>query len=275
MRICLVFSFLLCLFACGEGESQTARSPLVRPVGDTVGKRFDLPPGFVRVFVSAGSFGEYLRNLSLQPHGAKVHYYNGAEKPARVWSAVVDTDVGSRDLQQCADAVIRLRAEHLYAQKRYADIHFNFTSGDRIDYDKWRRGYRVRVNGNKVTWVKSADPSDDYVIFRKYLDIIFAYAGTLSLERELHSVPFSDLQIGDVFIQGGSPGHAVIVADAAENEETGERIFLLAQSYMPAQEIHILQNPSDPARSPWYGNHISGELHTPEWIFKTTDLKRF
>lgn len=54
------------------------------------------------------------------------------------------------------------------------------------------------------------------------MDIIFAYAGTLSLENELIPVDLSDMEIGDVFIQGGSPGHAVVVVDIAVNESTAK-----------------------------------------------------
>ena len=53
------------------------------------------------------------------------------------------------------------------------------------------------------------------------------------------------MQIGDVFIKGGFPGHAVVVLDMAENDRTGQRVFLLAQSYMPAQDIHIMKNPTN------------------------------
>lgn len=108
------------------------------------------------------------------------------------------------------------------------------------------------------------------------MDIIYAYAGTISLESELISVDINEIEIGDLFIQGGSPGHAVIVVDMAFNETTGEKLFLLAQSYMPAQETQILVNPMDRDLSPWYSLNFEEEvIPTPEWTFKRSDLKRF
>ena len=202
--------------------------------------------------------------------------YDGRIKPNRgVYHAVVDLPIGSRDLHQCADAVMRLRAEYLYQQKAYDQIHFHFTNGFRADYTQWMAGKRISVNGNQVSWRASAAPSTSPESFWKYLEIIFSYAGTLSLDKELHAVPLTDLQIGDVFIQGGSPGHAVIVVDKAHNPENGEILFMLAQSYMPAQEIQVLQNPLAPRLSPWYAIPDNEILLTPEWRFSTTQLKRF
>ena len=62
----------------------------------------------------------------------------------------------------------------------------------------------------------------------------------------------------------------------AYDKENGEKVFILAQSYMPAQQTQILVNPFDKEISPWYRLNSSGEkLITPEWQFKITDLKRF
>ena len=105
------------------------------------------------------------------------------------------------------------------------------------------------------------------------MEMIFSYAGTLSLSKELESIDIQKIEIGHVFIQGGSPGHAIIVVDMATNSE-GKKMFLLAQSYMPAQEIQILKNPSN-LHSPWYSISDSGILSTPEWQFYNTDLKQF
>lgn len=243
--------------------------------GATIQERILPPAGFERIDAIENSFGDYLRNLPLKPHGSKVIYYDGREKRIDVHEAVIDIDVGDRDLQQCADAVIRLRAEYLYDQGLYDKIHFNFTNGFSADYRKWMEGYRISVNGNNVSWVKRADYSRDYESFRRYLDIVFAYAGTLSLTQELQKVSIEEMEIGDVFIQGGSPGHCVIVADMIEDKQTGEKLFLLAQSYMPAQDIHILKNPRNKELSPWYSLEFGETLVTPEWTFNRDDLKRF
>lgn len=258
-----------------EKRKKRIKAKFINQNGNTIATRFPTPPNFKRVETAQNSFAHYLQNLPLKPDGAKVHHYDGSLK----WSqapvaAVIDIDVENRDLQQCADAIMRLRAEYLRDQNRPDDIHFNFVSGFNAEYKKWRQGYRIKVNGNQVTWVKTAQPSDDYQSFRRYLTMVFSYAGTLSLNKELQAVAKNDLQIGDVFIQGGSPGHAVIVVDVCENKTTGERRFLLAQSYMPAQDMHVLTNPNNSA-SNWYSNNYENELKTPEWTFYARDLKRW
>ena len=82
------------------------------------------------------------------------------------------------------------------------------------------------------------------------------------------------LEPGDVLIRGGFPGHAVIVMDVAKNK-AGNKIYMLAQSYMPAQDIHVLNNPSDKALSPWYEVNDENEIITPEYVFKRDELKRW
>ncbi|MCD8041990.1 MAG: DUF4846 domain-containing protein [Tannerellaceae bacterium] len=236
------------------------------------------PQEYISPEVPSTSFAAYLRDLPLLPEGSKVLLYNGEEKGnQRAAYRVVDLDIGTRDLQQCADAIIRLRAEYLYEQKQYRKIHFNFTNGFRADYKKWAEGNRIRVDGNKVNWYSSKGEDYSYTTFRSYLDIVFIYAGTASLSKELVKTAYSDLQPGDVFIQGGFPGHAVIVVDVAVHPATGKKVFLLAQSYMPAQHIHVLINPRNTALSPWYEleEQSTGKVYTPEWTFEKTDLMRF
>lgn len=257
-------------------KSSPAPNNRIETMGRTIQSRFVVPKNFERFASAKNSFAHYLQNLPLKPVDTKVRYYNGELKSNQsLHAAVLDIDVEKRDLQQCADAVMRLRAEHLLEQKDYENIHFNYTNGFKADYNKWRQGYRIKVNGNNVSWTKTAQSSDDYKSFRKYMTQVFSYAGTLSLEKELNSVSIEDMEIGDVFIQGGSPGHAVIVVDMAKHKTTNEKLFLLAQSYMPAQDIHVLKNLENSDWSPWYSSNFGEILQTPEWTFKATDLKRF
>jgi dTDP-4-dehydrorhamnose 3,5-epimerase-like enzyme len=55
---------------------------------------------------------------------------------------------------------------------------------------------------------------------------------------------------------------------------TGNTMYMLAQSYMPAQETQILINPNDESLSPWYPLK-DGEIKTPEWTFMSGDLRCF
>ena len=283
------YYMLLCTLiftqACGQNDQQainqnsTVISDTINRI-DTTGKTIEtriLPPSeFKRIDVSINSFASYLRQLPLKPQGETVLLYDGRTKHNYdIYEAVVDLPIGKRDLHQCADAIMRLRAEYLWKQRKYDQIHFNFTNGFRADYTKWMNGKRIVVNGNKVSWTNRRSPSNTYTDFWKYMEMIFAYAGTLSLDKELHSIPISELSIGDIFIYGGSPGHAIIVVDVAIHPDNNKKIFLLAQSYMPAQEIQILKNPNNKDMSPWYSTDFGEILNTPEWTFNRSDLKRF
>jgi len=152
---------------------------------------------------------------------------------------------------------MRLRGEYLFQQNRYKDIHFNFLSDGKPRY-----------------FEEYAGGDFSYKKFRAYMKYIFSYANTASLKKELHPISIDSILPGDVFIQSGNPyGHAVTVVDVAADQQ-GKRIFLLAQSYMPAQETHILINPNDADLSPWFVAK-EGALVTPEWRFDAGDLRRF
>jgi len=259
-------------------NSDNETTNLIRPEGMTIEERFSLPVeygNFKRVQLQEHSFGAFLRQFPLLEHGSDVFYFDGRKKKKDVHEAVFDIDVGTKDLQQCADAVVRLYAEYLFSEKRFEEIGFHFTNGFFCDYLNWRNGKRIQVSGNNVRWIQSAAYDDSYENFRKYLETVFMYAGTISLSKELNNVIYDEIMPGDVLIQGGSPGHAVLVVDCAV-DENGQKLVMFAQSYMPAQSIHILKNQGDPEISPWY-RVDSGidQIVTPEWTFKTTDLKGF
>ena len=249
--------------------------PSTGAAAETLAERIQPPPGHARISAAERSFAAWLRGLPLRAAGTAVRLFDGSEKPyQRGAFAVVDIDVGSRDLQQCADAVIRLRAEYLLAARCPERIVFDFTSGHPARWLDWSAGLRPVVLGTQVSWQPRSAADASYDSFRRYLDSVFTYAGSASLARELAAVgDASGVLPGDVFIQGGYPGHAILVADVAEDAR-GARVFLLLQSYMPAQDIHVLSNPANDA-SPWYPARTQGRLETPEWTFSYSDLRRF
>lgn len=244
------------------------------PQDTTIALRIDAPPGFVRTKEEPTSFPTYLRELPLKPFAATVRLHTGRSKSNQgAHAAVIDVSVGERDLQQCADAVMRLRAEYLYEAGRQDEIAFNFTSGFRAEWKRWRKGERIKVEGNACRWVPGRTADASHAELLRFLDMVFTYAGTLSLQRELRPAP-TDLRIGDVFIQGGSPGHAVIVVDMARHAD-GRTAFLIAQSYMPAQDIHVLKNAEHPELGAWYILSADDRLYTPEWTFDWGDRRRW
>ena len=279
----LFFVILSCTVSSSEDRinssyshfQNTKKLTFINTEGMTVMDRFVDHSHFERTEIDVASFGYYLRNLPLKKQGSKVNYFNGVEKStSSVYIAVVDKEIGNKDLHQCADAVMRLRADYLFDNKRFNDIHFNFTNGFRVDYSEWMKGKRISVKGNNVKWIQKKTPSNTYQDYWSYLEQIFMYAGTLSLDNELVSVKIHDMQIGDVFIKGGSPGHAIIVVDMLENTINKNKKFLLAQSFMPAQEIQILRNPAK-ENDPWYELNSLTKLISPEWQFSVDQLKRF
>jgi hypothetical protein len=203
-----------------------------------------VPSGYKRISVQRNSFGCWLRNIALKRSRIVYLYDGSAKKDQTMQFAVLDLSIGNKDLQQCADAVMRLRAEYFFSQNKFDEI--NFRDNNNTHYKFSAPHYRNH--------------------FDQYLENVFRHCGTLSLERELHPIRnIDDVQPGDVLIQGGSPGHAMLVIDMAKNNEE-KKVFLLMQGYMPAQDIHIVVNPSKPNLNPWY--ELSNDTcYTPGWIF--------
>lgn len=225
--------------------------------GQTIKDRFNTPIGYERESYGSDSWESFLQNLPLKENGSVVHTFDGQVKyNYSVYSAVVDLPIGNKDLQQCADAVMRLRADYLFSQKKYNDIEFLFVSGKKSNYSSWLGG---RIPNDNNFWA--------------YLENVFSFASTLSLDKQLKTKDTKSVNIGDVFIKGGAPGHAVIVVDKCVSKN-GKEMFMIAQSYMPAQEIQVLVNPKNP-NSVWYDSNFGEILDTPEWSFTSNQLKRF
>src|ERR1700728_2264728 len=120
-----------------------------------------LPAGYHRVVEGDGSFGAWLRMVALKK-GTTVYLYNGKPKVNQdAQFAVLDVSVGHEDLQQCADAVMRLRAEYLYSQGEYDAITFYTERGVRLNF--------------------GARPDKGRASFDKFLREVFAFCSTRTL----------------------------------------------------------------------------------------------
>ncbi len=256
---------VLALLVLGQAPYPWGPSPEALPLRE----RMPTPAGAERL--PSPGFGEWLRSLPTRPGHPAVHLYDGRLKGRQdVHALVLDLDVGSVDLQQCADAVIRLRAEYLWAAGRTEELCFRFTSGHPAWWRDFAAGRRPRIQGQRVTFEPVAARDEGRANFRRYLDLVFTYAGTRSLAKELRPIPSTEVRPGDVWLQAGSPGHAVLVVDVARG--TTHSYLMLAQSYMPAQEVHVLKAPDGGA---WFELRPEQGLRTPEWDFGPTDLHRF
>ncbi|MFW5968639.1 MAG: DUF4846 domain-containing protein, partial [Persicimonas sp.] len=238
--------------------------------------RFETPGGYERVDVDNESFGAFLRRLPLRTDRTTVRAYDGTllDSPS---AAVVALDIGERDLQECADSAIRLHAEFLWLRDRRDELGYHFTSGDLSRWEDWQNGERYEISGADVRRVERSEVEPTRAHFREWLDTIFQYAGTRSLQHDTDPVE-GQIRPGDLYVAPGSPGHAVIVLDVAENE-AGDQIALLGQGFMPAQEFHVIRAPGLAAHNDvWFELPDSNKSHlnTPSWQpFDGDQARRF
>ena len=274
----LFFLFLILKFQPVLAQVVESTQPLViDEKKSTIRTRFSPPKGYTWMVEEKGSFSEFLVNFPLHPPNFPIRDFK--EIPiAKQYNhaAILKIDVGDKDLQQCADAWMRMYAEYLWMNSRFDEIRFEFTSGQLFAWNDYKKGMRTKEAKNRVTFYKTTTIDDSYESFREYLNIIFRYAGTISLDRE--SVPIlqnNKIKPGDFLITPGSPGHSVFIVGVAKNN-AGKRLYLLAESFMPAQDVHRLRNTANSSISPWYELDVkSAQTATAKYIFKPTSIKRF
>jgi len=216
-----------------------------------------LPEGYTRVPVQPGSFAEWLHNINLRKNNT-VYLYNGQPiAQQELHYAVLDISTGTKDLQQCADAIMRLRAEYYFSRKEYGKI--NFTSG------------ASAYNFNSFA-ARQQCFSHDCLL--QFMEKVFINCGTYTVDEMTKPTALTGVQGGDVFVKAGAPGHAMVVVDVAQNA-AGDKIYLLAQGFMPAQDMHIVINPASSALSPWFSASANTSIVTPGWAFNPNQFKRW
>lgn len=248
-------------------QADPAARPMDRSQVRSV-QEIPVPAQARRVAVDSISFSQWLRERRLRADGI-VRYFDGRKKPDQSGCyAVLDMTTGTTDLQQCADAIIRLRAEFLFARREYAAMSFQSTSGQPLRFSDWCHGIRYRLKGQKLeAYPTGREVAPDSAQLESWLQFVFTYAGTYSLQQQLHrKTDTQALRPGDVIVEGGFPGHAMLVMDVCRDQK-GKEYFLLAQSYMPAQDMHVVINPQSSSRSPWF-ERVAAGLETPDWDFR-------
>ena len=278
----IYFQLLTALFftisSCQDQDNniETSQPEKITGINTENIRGISLPQGFAYVEDGDSAYSNWLLDLKLKK-SKTVYLYNGKLKSNQdVQYGVLNIDIGKKDLIQCADAAMKLRADHLFEKHLYDQIKFISTSGNELSFENWLKGMRWKVQGSKLVSYKTHNEEPNIQQeYNSYMDFVFTYCGTYSLSKQLKAVNDSkSLQPGDIFVYGGFPGHAVTVMAVAKNE-VGKKIFLLSQGYMPAQDIHILKNYSAPDLSPWYDLSEVYPLYTPEWQFDKGSLKRW
>lgn len=214
------------------------------------------PLGYSRINGENASYTQYLRSLPLKSRGTKVHLYTGGEAGFQIRStAVIDMKLLSNS-EQCADATMRLRAEYLWQQGRYRDIHFRNVNGKQMRYS----GGQSRK------------------AFESYMRGVYGLCSTYSLYHETEPRAIRDVQPGDVLVYPARNrhwyGHALIVIDVAKNC-AGKVAILCAEGSTPACDIHLVRN-LNPLKNPWF---FLDEDDDPIWIsvfrFNKNELRHY
>ncbi len=215
------------------------------------------PEGFKRKDGEDHDYTNFLNSLPLKSKGAVVKYYYGVVADLQELNyAVVDLPLLS-NAEQCADVCMRLRAEYLYQSGHASNIKF------------------TDVQGNVLTY----SGEDSRELFEDYLRKVFDRANTYSLRKEMTVRNIADIQPGDVFVYTANSeryGHAVMVADVAQNPDTGKMAVMLVQGFMPARSIHVIRNLEDNINSPWFimDDESDGFSFSP-FELSYTDLRCF
>jgi len=275
MLVSLLIALLLPTPAVADGKAY----PWPRRAAsyESLEERIKVPDGFSRVEATAGSYAQWLRRLPLLPAGTPVKSYKGriiVGKDDSRMAAVVDLDVGRRDRQQCADTIMRLRGEYLQSRGKGDRARFRWTGGKRFSYKKWRQGIRPVKKGDRWKgFTKKARACRGRRCMRRYLEFLFIWTGTMHLQQEPRVKEPARVRAGDFFIQGGSPGHTVVILDLARGP-AGELRALIGQGFMPAQDLHVMRGADG---SPWFKlDFKAAGVKTPFWrAFTWKELRRF
>ena len=155
-----------------------------------------VPAGYRRIPADRDPFADWLRRIPLKKNKT-VYLFDGRPKVNQdAQFAVLDVSVGRQDLQQCADAIMRLRSEFFYSRKEFGDINFYTEQGIRLNFGEWVNGNRFKLHGNQlIRYIQTEEdrsgggsrsgvhPGGDSrsgarSCFDEYLRTVFTFCGT-------------------------------------------------------------------------------------------------
>lgn len=235
-----------------------------------IAARIAPPRGFRRARVEPDSFAQWLRCLPLLPGEPPVLKHDGTpRKNQNAHFAVLDLPVGPDDSLRSADGMYLLRTTWLFVTGQAERMRFG---PGPIDFSETL----ARIASQPTTSASTAPASPGPLrALKAYQKSLFAVADSSALIDDTLPIPLEDLRIGDLFVHPARPGHAAIVVDLAIHPSTGNKVFLLAQGGSPAQQLHVIINPTHSPFSPWYPLEAVPQIHTPDWTFSHDELRRF
>ena len=257
MKLFCAAVLLMMMTACAA-DTEKDVEPVLQPVPGPKHREATIaeiptPAGYERIPLSAGSFSRWLRNYPLRTDST-LYLYGGTSKGDQSLHYAV-LDLSTRELQQCADALMRLRAEYYFSVGALDSIRFLTGNGSVLSLDSWQRDCRT------------------HDCLMRFMNNVFNNCGTYSIKAMTKPRSPDDMVPGDVLVRPGSPGHSMMIADVAVDRRTGKKVFLLLQSYMPAQDTHIVRNLENSVLSPWYEVDLLNWISTPGYMFAYSDLR--
>ena len=222
---------------------------------ETLEAAYPVPSGFVRKSDSA--FGQWLRTRSVADPNVPILTYDGRVVGHK--GRVIALEMVSGDRQQCADSIIRLRAEWELESGHLPSFHA--TSGDPMPWKRFVQGEKPYEKDGRIAWKQGSSKR-----WEDYLSRVFIWAGTASLAAYDTEAALNPTA-GDVMVQGGFPGHAILLLDVVERGD--ERLVLVGEGYMPAQNFHVEHGPVDG----WWRWKDGVSLN--HWRLKADTLRRF
>ncbi len=262
------------LFGCGAHQTERPSPAEAYPwkVGydpeETLFGRIPEPFAFERQPLEAGSFAAWLRYLPLLPGKPDLLRFNGAlSSHQQAYYAILDVPIGNQDAVHGVEAALLLKSLYMLSHGDESAISILLNSGAAVSYAQWQQGYRFVSRGNEVFWEQGPRRGTGWQDVLDFLVSAFPLTNTGALREVTVKIPPAELTNGSMLFHDAASGHVVIVLDVAIHPQTGDKLFLLAQGFTPAHQLHVLVNPKDPTISPWYRLYPDQTLETPLYIF--------